>query len=105
MSARIALIVAPSDLFNKMSINLKYIFVARCVTQRFSFKQMDAELQEVKREIAALEAQHKELSLKKELNDSERYDLAQIPLKLARLETRYNTLVTSLATTQGTFNL
>ena len=69
---------------------------------------MDAELQEVKKEIAALEERHKELSLKKELNDSERYDLAQIPLKIARLADYRKTLVTALATaprTQGTFNL
>ena len=69
---------------------------------------MEAELQEVKKEIADLEYRHKELSLKKELNDSERYDLAQIPLKLARLDDYRKTLVTALATaprTQGTFNL
>jgi len=64
--------------------------------------KMEAELQEVKKEIAALEAQHKELSLKKELNDSERYDLAQIPLKLARLDDYRKTLVTALATAPRT---
>ena len=69
---------------------------------------MEAELQEVKKEIAALEERHKELSLKKEFNDSERYDLAQIPLKLTRLDDYRKTLVTALATaprTQGTFEL
>jgi len=69
---------------------------------------MEARIDKVRKEIAALEERHKELYLKKELNDSERYDLAQTPLKLARLESRYNTLVTALATaplTQGTFNL
>ena len=63
---------------------------------------MNEELQEVKKEIADLEERHKELSLKKELNDSERYDLAQIPSKLARLDDYRKTLVTALAPTQGT---
>jgi hypothetical protein len=58
---------------------------------------MNKELEQVKEQIAALEVQHKELSLKKELDDSETYDLRQIPLKLARLEIRYNSLVQFLA--------
>ena len=66
---------------------------------------MNEELQEVKKEIADLEERHKELSLKKELNDSERYDLAQIPSKLADRRLYRQSLVTALARTQGTFNL
>ena len=80
--------------------------MACCET--FSFKKMEARIDRVEAEIAALEERHKELSLKKEFNDSERYDLAQIPLKLARLDDYRKTLVTALATaprTQGTFNL
>ena len=69
---------------------------------------MEARIDRVEAEIAALEGRHKELSLKKEWNDSERYDLAQIPLKLDRLDDYRKTLVIALATaplTQGTFNL
>ena len=75
---------------------------------RFLAKKMEARIDKVEKEIVALEEQHKELSLKKELNDSEKYDLAQIPVKLARLDDYRKTLVTALATaprTQGTFNL
>jgi Cdc6-like AAA superfamily ATPase len=60
---------------------------------------MDARIDKIEQEIAALEAQHKALSLKKELSDSEKYDLAQIPLKLARLDDYRKTLVTFLANT------
>ena len=65
---------------------------------------MDAELQEVKKEIAALYA----LLDKEELSKSEQYKVDNFEKELTRLETRYNTFVTALATaprTQGTFNL
>ena len=62
---------------------------------------MNERIDRIEREMAALEELHKELSLKKELNDSEKYDLAQIPLKLARLDDYRKTLVTALAPTQG----
>ena len=70
----------------------------------FLFKKMDAELQEVKKEIAALYS----LLDKEELSKSEQYKVDNFEKELTRLETRYNTLVTALATaprTQGTFEL
>jgi hypothetical protein len=67
---------------------------------------MNERIDKVEKEIAALEEQHKELTLKKELNDSERYDLEQIPSKLADRRDYRKTLITALATatapTQGT---
>ena len=65
---------------------------------------MDAELQRVNQEIAALYA----LLDKEERSKSEQYKVDNFDKELARLETRYNTLITALATaprTQGTFNL
>ena len=69
---------------------------------------MEAELQEVKKEIAALEGRQLLLTANPNRTPLEEAELSLLPLKLARLETRYNTLVTALATapcTQGTFNL
>lgn len=56
----------------------------------------------VVKEFLYWKAQHKLLSLKEHLNASERSHLAQIPLKLARLESCYNKLATTLAPTQST---
>jgi len=84
-----------------MSINLN-IYLWRAV--KLPFEKMDAELQEVKKENAALYA----LLDKEELSKSEQYKVDNFEKELNRLETRYNTLVTALATaplTQGTFNL
>jgi hypothetical protein len=65
---------------------------------------MDAELQRVNQEIAALYA----LLDKEERSKSEQYKVDNFDKELARLDARYKTLVTALATaprTQGTFNL
>jgi hypothetical protein len=70
---------------------------------------MDAELQRVKQEIAALEERQLLLTASVNRTALEEAELSLLPGKLSRLEARYNTLVTALATatarTQGTFNL
>jgi hypothetical protein len=70
---------------------------------------MDAELQRVNQEIAALEQRLLLLTANHNRTPLEEAELSLAPAKLARLETRYNTLVTALANvpapTQGTFNL
>ena len=76
--------------------------MACCET--FSFKKMEARIDRVEAEIAALYA----LLDKEELSKSEQYKVDNFEKELTRLETRYNTFVTALATaprTQGTFNL
>ena len=78
--------------------------MACCET--FSIKKMEAELQEVKKEIAALEERQLLLIASVNRTGLEEAELSLLPGKLTRLETRYNTLVTALATaprTQGTF--
>lgn len=72
--------------------------------ETFSFKKMEARIDRVEAEIADLYA----LLDKEELSKSEQYKVDNFEKELTRLETRYNTLVTALATeprTQGTFNL
>ena len=72
--------------------------------ETFSFKKMEARIDRVEAEIAALYA----LLDKEELSKSEQYKVDNFEKELTRLETCYNTLVTALATvprTQGTFNL
>ena len=68
---------------------------------------MDAELQLVKKEIDALKEEFYFLLDKEERSKSEQYKVDNFDKELARLETRYNTLVTALATatarTQSTF--
>ncbi len=70
---------------------------------------MDAELQRVNEEIAALEERQLLLTASVNRTALEEAELSLLPGKLSRLEARYNTLVTALATatarTQGTFNL
>ena len=70
--------------------------------------KMEARIDRVAAEIAALKAEHYFLLDKEELSKSEQYKVDNFEKELNRLETRYNTLVTALATaplTQGTFNL
>lgn len=57
------------------------------------------EISKVEQEIASLEAQHKELSLKNELKVSETCRLAQIPLILAGRQHFYKVLVATLGNT------
>jgi hypothetical protein len=75
----------------------------------FFLKKMDAELQRVNEEIAALEERQLLLTASVNRTALEEAELSLLPGKLSRLEARYNTLVTALATatarTQGTFNL
>ena len=70
---------------------------------------MEAELQEVKKEIADLEERQLLLTASVNRTALEEAELSLLPGKLSRLEARYNTLVTALATatarTQGTSNL
>ena len=66
---------------------------------------MNEELQEVKKEIAALEERQLLLTVSVNRTALEEAELSLLPGKLARLEARYKTLVTALAPTQGTFNL
>lgn len=76
--------------------------------ETFPFKKMEAELQEVKKEIAALKAEHYFLLDKEELSKSEQYKVDNFEKELTRLDDYRKTLVTALATaprTQGTFEL
>ena len=69
---------------------------------------MEAELQEVKKEIAALEERQLLLTASVNRTPLEEAELSLLPSKLARLDDYRKTLVTALATaprTQGTFNL
>ena len=70
---------------------------------------MEAEFQEVKKEIAALEERQLLLTASVNRTALEKAELSLLPGKLARLDDYCKTLVTALATatarTQGTFNL
>ena len=71
-------------------------------------RKMNEELQEVKKEIAALKAEHYFLLDKEELSKSEQYKVDNFEKELTRLDDYRKTLVTALATaprTQGTFEL
>ena len=74
----------------------------------FSFTKMEARIDRIEQEIAALE--ERQLSLTANLNRTplEEAELSLLPSKLARLETRYNNIVQHLtnttAPTRGTFN-
>ena len=68
---------------------------------------MEAELQEVKKDIAALEERQLLLTASVNRTPLEEAELSLLPSKLARLDDYRKTLVTALATaprTQGTFN-
>ena len=85
-------------------MSIEYLFVACCET--FSIKKMEAELQEVKKEIAALGDEFYSLLDKEELSKSEQYKVDNFEKELTRLDDYRKTLVTALATaprTQGTF--
>jgi hypothetical protein len=69
---------------------------------------MEAELQEAKKEIAALEERQLLLTASVNRTALEEAELSLLPGKLTRLDDYRKTLVTALATaprTQGTFNL
>ena len=76
--------------------------MARCVTlQLFLSKQMEAELQEVKKEIAAtnqlLLAARRKFKADPQNTDAQA-DIEHFDKEIGRLQGNYNTLVTALAT-------
>ena len=80
--------------------------MACCET--FSFKKMEARIDRVEAEIAALEERQLLLTASVNRSPLEEAELSLLPSKLARLDDYRKTLVTALATaplTQGTFNL
>ena len=59
---------------------------------------MEARIDKIEQEIAALEARELSLTANANRTTFEETELSLIPAKLARLETRYNSLVIALAT-------
>ena len=69
------------------------------MAQSYTFlTKMNERIDRIEREIAALYA----LLDKEERSKSEQYKVDNFDKELARLESRYNNLVTALARTQGT---
>ena len=77
-----------------------YVYKYNCGA--LCWRKMNEILQQVKKEIADLEERQLLLTAKPNRTPLEEAELSLLPSKLARLETRYNTLVTTLAPSQGT---